>query len=362
VTADLKACPAFAVAAGNSGVGWKGAGAGGVDAIGAAVLKARIMPFAATNGTVWNSVSDYRRAAAAALGQLTPIRDAGPLDEQVIPLVAVVRNEIALVGAFLDHYRKLGVGRFFIIDSGSTDGTFEFLKDAPGVDLWWTTESYAKANHGALWHDGLLHSRARGRWCLRTDADEFLAFRHMDRGLAPLVRSLQEANELRLHAPMLDMYSDRPIMETVIRPGDDPLQSCCWFDGTSDRIESRADGLWVYGGVRGRLFFRDYQGGPGLTKFPLVLYDDETAFVTSHSPLPHARNFIAPKGRLLHIKLHAGLMPRARWAISSRQYWQDSFEYQRYFLELGRNPKLSAHCAISRKYEGPQSLADAALI
>lgn len=316
----------------------------------------------ATNGSVWASVADYRRAAQAALMDLQKVRDLGPLPGDVIPLVACVKNERTLIDAFMNHYRRLGVGRFLFIDTGSIDGTLEFLAAAPDVELWRAAGSFAKANNGALWADGVLQYRAPGRWILRADADEFLVFAGMKKGIRDLIRSLENIGESRLHAPMLDVYSDRPILQTFIKPEDDPLKICCWFDGVPDSSQRRQNGLWVYGGVRHRLFFKDFPGGPGLTKYPLALYDDQTAYISGHTPTPFDRNFLAPKGRLLHVKLHSALLPRAQWAVVAKQYWNESFEYERYLEVLSANPDLQAHCSISKKYEGPDTLSQAGLI
>ena len=44
-----------------------------------------------------------------------------------LPLVAIARNESALLPAFLAHYRTLGVRRFFILDDASDDGSPDLL-------------------------------------------------------------------------------------------------------------------------------------------------------------------------------------------------------------------------------------------
>lgn len=43
------------------------------------------------------------------------------------PLTGILHNEMHFLPAFLPHYRKLGVDRFFFIDDRSDDGTLEFL-------------------------------------------------------------------------------------------------------------------------------------------------------------------------------------------------------------------------------------------
>ena len=48
-------------------------------------------------------------------------------DSSEVRLFCVAYNEALRLPAFLDYYRRLGVGRFFIIDNKSTDGTAELL-------------------------------------------------------------------------------------------------------------------------------------------------------------------------------------------------------------------------------------------
>ena len=48
-----------------------------------------------------------------------------------IRLFAKCRNESARLGAFFDHYRGLGVDRFFIVDNDSTDGSLDTSRASP---------------------------------------------------------------------------------------------------------------------------------------------------------------------------------------------------------------------------------------
>ena len=52
----------------------------------------------------------------------------------------VVRNEILRIKHCLEHHRKLGVRKFFVVDNGSDDGTFSILRDQPDVILFETSE------------------------------------------------------------------------------------------------------------------------------------------------------------------------------------------------------------------------------
>lgn len=328
--------------------------------IGIAGRKPNAEPYIATNGVAWQTIADYREAALASLADLEPVRDHGALADDVIPLAAVVRNERSLIEGFLDHYRFLGVKRFMIVDNGSSDGTSEVLSSASDVDLWRTDRPFSAANQGRLWIDGLLWQRARERWVLHVDIDEFLVFAGMEKdSLSKLISWLEFRNANRMLAPMLDVYSDRPIRETVIRPGDDPLKICNWFDHEPEVIHDGLSGTWITGGARRRLFFPDEpEMRPGLSKFPLLRYDIDTTFINCHMPSPYEENHLVPYGRLLHVKIHADLAFRAVKAIGEKQYWRNATEYEQYTNIIANDKNFNPFYSKSRRYENPMTLVE----
>jgi hypothetical protein len=79
-------------------------------------------------------------AAPARLPDLAP---------EAIVLVACVRDEMSRIAQFLDHYRRIGVDHFAIVDNGSEDGTAEWLEQQSDVSLYRTSQSFAAAGHGS---------------------------------------------------------------------------------------------------------------------------------------------------------------------------------------------------------------------
>jgi Glycosyl transferase family 2 len=51
-----------------------------------------------------------------------------------------VRNELLRLPQTLDHYRTIGVSRFFVTDNGSTEGTKEFLLTQPDCHVFVTSQ------------------------------------------------------------------------------------------------------------------------------------------------------------------------------------------------------------------------------
>ena len=120
----------------------------------------------------WLELSD-RRAGR----RLRPVQDRtaaiGPSD---ILLVTCLRNERARMPAFADHYRRLGVGHFLVVDNDSTDGFMDWAREQPDVSVWHTKASYRDSRFGMLWVNDLLRRHGRKRWCVVVDPDEFLVY------------------------------------------------------------------------------------------------------------------------------------------------------------------------------------------
>jgi hypothetical protein len=316
------------------------------------------------NGRRWNSPADYRAEAIARFRRdVAPVGNCSPLLDNDIPLFAVMKNERILIRAFLDHYRWLGVSRFFFVDTGSTDGTLEFLAGQPDVDVWTTSASFGETSGGRRWIDGLISSMAMNRWLLHADIDEFLVFAGMrQNSIRSMIGWLKYRRLDRLFAPMLDVYGDRPIRDTIIHPEDDPLKICQWFDATPDILEEVPNGIMVNGGARCRLFGNP-KLGPVTGKYPLVFYDGETTFVSPHYPTPYARNSDRTfYGRLLHVKLHSGFIERLPSAVEEKQYFNGAMMYRRYLEATSEQRELSAMFPHSKRYSGPQSLIDAGMM
>src|SRR4029079_12001663 len=126
-------------------------------------------------------------------------------------------------------YRQLGVQRFFIVDSGSTDGTLDYLAAAPDVHVF----SAAGDGEGIDWLNALLDTFGEGRWSLTVDADELFIYPHYEQLELPLFcRYLDRVGSQAMLCVALDMYAASPIRDAVHRPGAPLLDSCRYFDAT----------------------------------------------------------------------------------------------------------------------------------
>ncbi len=71
--------------------------------------------------------------------ELVPVADrTRALRRGDVLAIAVMRDEMRRLPHWMDHYRRLGVAQFLLVDNGSRDGTREFLADQADVSLWST--------------------------------------------------------------------------------------------------------------------------------------------------------------------------------------------------------------------------------
>lgn len=263
-----------------------------------------------------------------------------------------MRNEALRLPNFIEHYRRLGVTHFLIVDNASEDGGVEALRSAPDVSIWRTEDSYRDARFGMDWLGGLLMTTGSGHWCLTVDADELLVFDGWTRGgLGPLTQGLDAIGQHAFGAVMVELYPRGPLSTATLAPGDDPLSRLQWFDAGPFRQarQNPMGNLWVQGGARHRVFFGDDPArAPTMNKFPLVRWHWRYAYVNStHALLPPRLNACwdgpgdpRPSGALLHTKFLADVLPRALEDQSRRQHFGQPDRFAEYYDAILEDPVL----------------------
>jgi glycosyltransferase involved in cell wall biosynthesis len=273
----------------------------------------------------------------------------------------VARNEALRLPDCLRHHRRVGVDRFVIVDNNSDDGTSSFLCQQPDVDVWFTKDSFAESGCGAWWFYTLAEQYGFGRWYLLIDADELLVYPDMEaRSLRDVARRLGELGVYAMRAPMIDMYSDKPMDSIEYRAGGSLIDTCPFFDGNSYYIIKSDKGRTLMrGGPRQRLLSTTGQSFTvALEKFPFRFWVDGARYQHHASPFPTPR--IPPIGALLHFKFLDDFRSRIDVAISEGQHWNGALEYVRYkeHYDALRFPLYEG----STKYESPESLIKCGVI
>lgn len=286
--------------------------------------------------------------------------------------VSVMRNEELRLPFFLEHYRKLGVGHFLVVDNGSTDGTAELLAAQPDVTVWRSDASYRASRFGMDWLNWLLRRHAQGRWVVVADADELLIYPDWDnRDLRNLTGWLDRRGIESMGAMMLELYPKGRAGAHRYRAGQDPTEVASWFDahGYWAQLKPNFQNVCLKGGVRARVFFaQDPERAPFLNKVPLVRWRATTAYVNStHMLLPVALNRLhgpagadRPSGLLLHTKFLPDAPVRAETEKRRQEHFTDAGYYDAYYDAVCDDPDLWV--AESTRYEGWRQLVDLGLM
>lgn len=279
---------------------------------------------------------------------------------QDILLFSTQRNEKLRLPHFLNYYRDLGVNHFLIVDNDSTDGSVDYLVSQPDVSVWHTRASYKRARFGVDWLNWLQRRHGHGHWCLVVDPDEFLIYPFCDtRPLRALTDWLDASSIKSFSAMLLDMYPKGRLDAQPYVEGQDPFEIACWFDsGNYTMKRNRQYGnLWIQGGPRSRVFFRDMPAkAPALNKIPLVKWDRRYTYVSStHMLLPRGLNQVYDEwggekasGVLLHAKFLDTFSAKAAEELERKQHYAASVEYRAYAQSLKDDPDL--WCKWSEKY------------
>ena len=272
-----------------------------------------------------------------------------------LPLCAVVRNEMYFLPAFLEHYRRMGVGHFLIVDDQSDDGTGAFLRDQPDVTLIGSARRYGdlvvprtgpvagtEIRMELIWKSLLPARFAPDRWSVLADADEFVVL-PPGAGL-PEVAGLADRIEARcVTGVMLDVYPRR--LEEFEQQGPFDLGAEWFFDGERHlQLRGGRDPRVVYPGARARLMaelglarwsFRDrlnrLTGKRRYPRYNMLQKPFLRKWRTDDSMRDAHRSTLEPTTELLlplrHFKFNANSYRRIADAISLGQYLGGSHEY-----------------------------------
>lgn len=319
-------------------------------------------------------------------------RQAIPAAAGEIRLFSKLRNESLRLPAFLRHYRRLGVQRFFLVDNDSTDGSTELLREQSDVHVFRTGQSFRAAHGGTDWLNLVLARYGVGSWCVTVDIDELLSYPGAEtNGLSRLTRYLDDGGYQALACQLLDVYPRGPLHKCAYTAGDDLIAAAPYFDrGPYARIpHDECPYFLLYGGIRERVFFPESRGGwrrrlhvrlyhrlllslpivrdskwvlshrpvfpPCLTKVPLVKWDAETRYL-------NVNHFVSPRrlapdtGVLLHFKLLQDFHARAAQEMARAEYYDGAIEFRRYAQTVRSHADLTFYYEGSERFESSGQL------
>lgn len=318
-----------------------------------------------------------------------------------IRLFSKMRNEKLRLPAFLRHYRRLGIDRFFIVDNGSTDGSTEYLLAQPDVHVFRTEARFREARGGTDWLNALLREFGNGLWCVTVDVDELLWFPGSEKtGLRTLTAHFDSHGYQALACLLLDLYPGGPLSACNYAPEQDLVATAPYFDigpyFQTKPVAGRSPAYGTFGGVRGRVFYPEARSkplswrlrfalftwipgkiplvrnwkflrkrrpvvSPILTKVPLVRWDQDSKYLD-------VNHFVSPKvmapesGVLLHFKFLQDFHERAVQEIARGEYFGGASEYRRYCDKLKSDPNLSFMYESSTRLESTAQLVSLGLM
>ncbi|HKM62716.1 MAG TPA: glycosyltransferase family 2 protein [Acidisphaera sp.] len=277
-----------------------------------------------------------------------------PVKDGDILVFATMRNEAVRLPAFLDHYRRLGVNRFFVVDNNSTDDTPAILNGAVDVVPFYTAASFRDTDAGRQWTDALRERFGHGHWCLTLDGDEFLCFPAVERfDLHDLSRYFDRCGYEGLFALMLDMYPGGPPADATYQAGGSLVAAFPLFDpaGYDATVATRFPRIGIRGGMRRRVFAEesDDKVVAVLRKTPLIRWRRGISYkLVTHS---HSVIRLADvTGVLLHFKYMQNFSDfvTAEVARGDRSH---AASYARYAQTASDRPDLTLADANSVRYE-----------
>jgi len=319
-------------------------------------------------------------------------------DKNEIRLFCLVRNEILRIPFLLEHYKKLGIERFFFIDNSSNDGTREYLLKQTNCHLFFSSNSY-KSGAGIQWLNSLLNAFGCGFWCLIVDADEFLNYPYCEKITLPALCQYFDAEQIEgLFTFLLDMYPSGALQDAKPTKRQMLHHICDYFDRDYYFLKRiRLLGpepfppLEVLGGPRARCFY-GWQGeksfawrlfihilergivllrkkglnvpiirlkSTALFKIPLVKWKHGLSFSSStHILQPIKLAF--ETGVLLHYKFLYDFHDRVIKNVKDGMHTEGSIEYKKYLSHI-KNIKNLMYSG-STKYESSDDVLDAGLM
>ncbi len=301
-----------------------------------------------------------------------------------LTLTAIMHNEMYFLPEFLEHYRKLGVQRFILLDDASTDGSVEFVSVQPDVMLLQSDYRFGdkvfykgsgKEERAMLsWRQGMLETFCQNQWSLHLDLDEFV-YLPKDQGFHGLINKINSTKIDMVWGAMIDLYPEK---WDHISNSTHKINDINWyFDGVQHLKPSRFHSPpMLYSGSRSRLcqsfgisqsyekrykkILRKILGNPyprmGIQRKPILLNWNRNLVFKSCHRIKHAKHnaMILP---IAHYKYTPNFVDRVEFSVSTGAHHNGSKGY----IELRnlRDEMIRSHqnflCDSSVKFEGFES-------
>jgi len=271
------------------------------------------------------------------------------IDSEII-LISVVKDELYRVQKFLEHYRKIGVHQFVIIDNQSTDGTKEYLMKQIDVYLISAEDKYT-TNRREAWINRVLSYFGFDRWYMVADIDELIVYTGVESHLINELLHFAESRHItRLRGMMLDMYPEK---YTDLDEIDDKYSFYKYFDSDTYTVNKACELEVVRGGFRNRCMGSNAL----LTKYPIFFFEEGDIEGKSHFLFPYYKNWGNCYLAIMHYKFLPSDLEKYRKIAEYGNYYNGSIQYKQYIKKIDdMDNQVELLYNVTVKYENSLSL------
>ncbi len=297
----------------------------------------------------------YKKRVKKSYNELNiKINNLGKIKPHDIISIAPVFNEKFRIKRYIEHNISIGIDHQIFIDNNSSDELYDVLNEYGCISCFHTTESYAKARSGTNWINSILHTFAKGHWCLFADVDELYIYPYYtSRTLHEYVDYFDSVHQPSIFSTMVDVYYS---LEN---------NTDFYFDPYGYFYFYTKNKPYVKGGPRLRLFNASTPNlCPTMRKMSLIRFNKNTYFYSSaHQILPNNYNeyhkgSILPTSVLLHVKFDESFQEKVAEATARKEHWGGATEY----ITYEKNMDNQLYTAMSQKVEGWECFIEAGLM
>lgn len=247
-------------------------------------------------------------------------------------LLCVVKNDLQRMKLLINHYRKLGVKCFAILDDHSDDGTYEFLLEQPDVIIFKSGKGYSTVRR-QVWLNKMVSLLGLNRWYIVVDSDELFDYENSHSvNIEDFIKELEHANKTRVKCVLLDMFSPNSLYsDNVVSPKDIETEYCMYLPDYF--LEKNMFDTSVKGGARNLLFFEQSKNipAPVVSKYPLIKMMEGDILINSHYNFPFNRNLPGvPETILKHFKFLSGDQKKYEERAKLGNFGNNSIQYKAY--------------------------------
>lgn len=257
---------------------------------------------------------------------LNQIND-GHFDDGII-LICIYNNSSNLIDLFMNHYIKLGINNFVLVDNNSTDNSTELYKkysENVNISFWKVTDKF-NCNSMSAWKQRIIDFYGINRGYITVDADELLIYK--DYKNIPFEKFIKKQKVKCIKTMMMDVYSKEGLYKGN-------LEDFKYVDkGTYKVSERKPYGNRFYGGPRSRIF----NINPSLQKISYMYYTGKEIYVNDHYYYPfNISNKAKYCAYLLHYKFLKEDKEKYELFVKDERHWNNSHEYKVYTKDSNSN-------------------------